>query len=62
MHTLATSTHHVASGHAENFLYHFLDAIVRGAGHHIGYAFAGVVLAVMLFVGLFVLYRRFRRS
>jgi hypothetical protein len=58
MHTLPTSHPHAASGHAENFVYHFLDAIVRGAGHHIGYTFAGVVLAAMILVGLFVLYRR----
>lgn len=61
-HTISLSAHHAASGHAGNYFHQFLGAIVRGAGYHIGYTMAGLVLVVMLVVGAVLLIRRLGKN
>ncbi len=61
-HNISLTAHHSASGHAGNYIHQFIGAIIRGAGYHIGYTMAALVLVVMLIAGAVLLVRRTRKN
>ena len=61
-HDISLTAHHSASGHTGSYIHQFISAIVRGAGYHIGYTMAAVVLVVMLIAGAVLLIQRTRKN
>ena len=65
MTTNISLSHHVAA-HAGGGLNHlfetWLNAIVRAAGAHLGYAFFGVIAIVMAIVGVYLLAKNRRKN
>ena len=71
IHTFGLSTHHTATHHSgdsgvagfvESSLKKLWNAILYGAGHHIGYELAWVIAAVAVAAGLWLLVQKRRKK
>lgn len=64
--TTNTSLSHHDTAHSGGGLNHlfqtWLNAIVRAAGYHLGYAFFGVIAVVLAIVGVYLLVKNRRKS
>lgn len=69
-HTISVSSHFLATGHAAGGLDSFVErslerlwnSVLGGAGHHFGYKFYGVILAVAVIAGIWLWVKRRRRA
>jgi hypothetical protein len=73
-HTISVSSHFLATGHSasghsgglegfvEKSLERLWNSVLSGAGHHFGYKFYGVIVAVAVIAGIWLWVKRRRRA